>query len=106
MYKTIFFTLLTFSFLATPLMAADMPPAYKKCKSCHGLPGGGGKKNGPDLANSKMTLEQYVKQVKTGSKWEGRPPKMKGFEKKKMRGSKKLTNEQIKEIYDYIKAAK
>ncbi len=66
------------------------------------MPGDGGKL-GPDLKTSKYTLEQFQMQVKNGSKWDGRPPKQEKFAKKKMKPVKKVTEDDVKAIYDFVK---
>ncbi len=108
MFKKIIFSFMTLLFSSASVMAGDMPAAYNTCKKCHGLPGQDSKKRKkfPDLAKSKMTFEQFSMQVKKGSKWEGRPPKMKGYEKGRMPALKKKTDKQIKEIFEYISKAK
>lgn len=107
MIKTAIFTVvLSLGFIAGTGWAADMPAKYKKCKACHGIPGVMKKKMGPNLAASSMTLEQFNMMVTKGSKWDGRPAKIAGFEKKKMKPQKGLSEEQVKEIFDYVQAAK
>ena len=104
-WKT-FAVAISLCFMAGPAYASDVPTKFKKCKACHGVPGEGKKKMGPDLATSEMNLEQFTNMVIIGSKWEGRPERMAKYAKKKMRPVKKLTEEEIKAIFDYAQAAK
>jgi len=106
MTKAVMAALVSLALLAAPAMAADMPKAFKKCKVCHGIPGTGKGKVGPDLATTKYTLEQVTKQVHNGSKWDGKPPKQEKYAKKKMPKQKGLSDADIKAIYDYIQASK
>ncbi|MBI4667084.1 MAG: cytochrome c [Nitrospinae bacterium] len=78
----------------------------KKCKTCHDTPGSGKTKLGPDLATSKMTEDQFVKQVMNGSEWAGRPAKMAGFEMKKMMPIKGITDADVKAVYKFAKGGK
>ena len=102
MVARIFALAISLFIIAGPAYAVDAPKKYRKCKACHGLPGGGKTKWGPDLFASKMNLEQYKKIIKVGSKFAGRPDKMPGFEKKKMNKVRGLTEEDVEEIFNYI----
>lgn len=106
MMRVVFVSLVSLALLAGPALAGGAPKAFKKCKTCHGPLGKNKGKIGPDLATTKYTYEQFVNQVKNGSKWDGKPPKAAGFEKKKMPPQKKLSDEDIKALYDYVQSAK
>ncbi|MGK7344837.1 MAG: c-type cytochrome [Candidatus Nitrospinota bacterium M3_3B_026] len=97
---------ISLALLAGPALAGGAPKAFKKCKTCHGPLGKNKGKIGPDLATTKYTFEQFTNQVKNGSKWDGKPAKREGFEKKKMPPQKKLSDEDIKTLYDYVQSAK
>jgi hypothetical protein len=92
--------------MAVPAYASDAPDGYKKCKMCHGNPGEGAKKLGPDLVLSNLDAVGFAKMVDEGSTWEGRPARVEGFETKKMPAQKGLTAEDITAIYEYVQAAK
>ncbi|MGK7344836.1 MAG: c-type cytochrome [Candidatus Nitrospinota bacterium M3_3B_026] len=105
MMRAVILSLVSLALLAAPSLAGDAPKAFRKCKTCHGPIGAGKGKLGPDLIKDRLNFEQFTKQIKNGSKWEGKPPKMEGFEKKKMPPQKKLSDEDIKALFDYIQAA-
>ncbi|MGK7346643.1 MAG: c-type cytochrome [Candidatus Nitrospinota bacterium M3_3B_026] len=104
--RTLVATAFSLALMAGAALAGDAPAAYKKCKTCHGDVGAGKGKIGPDLVKSSMSLEQFTNQVKKGSKWDGKPAPIAGFEKKKMPPQKKLSDEDIKTLYDYVQSAK
>ncbi len=107
MFRTALAVMISVAFLSgSAAFAADFPKPYKKCKTCHGIPGEKKKKMGPNLANSKLTLEQFQKQVANGSKWDGKPAKQAGFEKKKMKAVKGVKPDAVKVIYDYVQSKK
>lgn len=80
----------------------DAPRAYQRCIKCHGAPGGLKATIGPDLAKSEYTLDQFIKQVKNGSNWEGKPQMKQKFRKKKMPPLPNITHDQIKALYQYV----
>lgn len=104
--RTFVVTVFSLVLLAGPALAGDAPAAYKKCKVCHGDVGADKGKVGPDLAKSGMSLEQFTNQVKSGSKWDGKPAPIAGYEKKKMPAQKGLSDGDIKALYDYVQSAK
>ncbi|VAX19192.1 hypothetical protein MNBD_NITROSPINAE01-1428 [hydrothermal vent metagenome] len=106
MLKVVFAVVVSFVILTAPAFAADFPKPYKKCKTCHGIPGEAKKKMGPNLANSKLTLEQFKNMVANGSKWDGRPAKQAGFEKKKMKPVKGVKPDDVKTIFEYVQSKK
>lgn len=105
MMRAVFLALVSLALLAGPSLAGDAPKAFRKCKTCHGPIGADKGKLGPDLIKESLNFEQFTMQVKNGSNWEGKPPKQAGYEKKKMPPQKKVSDEDIKALYDYIKAA-
>ena len=106
MLKVVFAVVVSFVILTAPAFAADFPKPYKKCKTCHGIPGEAKKKMGPNLAKSTLDLAGFQKQVAKGSKWEGRPAKLAGFEKKKMKPVKGIKPDDVKIIFDYVQSKK
>jgi len=82
---------------------ASAPAAYKKCRNCHGTPGGGGTKAAPDLAESELSFEQFRNQALNGSEWEGKPPKNWKYRWKKMPPQVGLSDSDLKALYEYIK---
>lgn len=84
---------------------AEAPKAYLSCKPCHGADAKGNGKLGPNLHASKLTLDQWVKQTQFGSKWDGKPPVMEGFEKKTMLKQKK-SDADVKAIYEWVQGMK
>lgn len=106
MLKTVMAALASLALLASPALAGGAPAKYKKCKICHGDVGADKGKVGPDLVKTNYTLEQFTNQVKNGSKWDGKPGKQAGYEKKKMPKQKGLSDDDIKAIYDYVQSKK
>ena len=106
MFKKILVAIVALGFMSGPAFAVKMPSKYKKCKACHGLPTSAKGKVGPNLSTSTWKLEQWIKQVNNGSKWDCRPDKQKGYEKKKMKKIRGYSDADIKEIYDYVQASK
>ncbi len=94
--------------LAVPAFAGDTPAKYKKCKMCHGMPGAGKGKVGPDLVTSSFNLEQFQRIVKVGSKGlDDRPtPKQAKYAKKKMTAQKGVSADDVKAIYEFVQSAK
>lgn len=84
--------------------AMDAQKLYeKRCKNCHGSPGWGGTRTAPDLADTKLTFEQFEKQIKYGSNWEGKPPKRRRYRYKKMPPQLNLSESEMKSLYSYIR---
>ncbi len=106
MFKKVFVAMVIVGFMAGSAFAGEMPPKFKKCKACHGLPGSGKGKVGPNLDTSEWPLEQWIEQVNKGSKRENRPPKQEKYAKKKMKKLKGYTDAEIEEIYNYVQEAK
>lgn len=78
------------------------PTAYKKCRVCHGAPGEGGTRHAPDLAESRMTPEQFRTQVAKGSKWDGKPPKIPAYKYKKMPAQIGVSDADVERIYNFV----
>lgn len=87
--------------MATPSFA-NAPAAFQKCVKCHGKPGGGGTRAAPDLAESKLNHEQFIKQIKKGSRWKTRDMKHPRYRWKKMPAQRNLSDEQVELLYKYI----
>ncbi|VAX25819.1 hypothetical protein MNBD_NITROSPINAE02-1834 [hydrothermal vent metagenome] len=82
----------------------DVPEAYKKrCIKCHGTPNGLKATVGPDLVKSEYTLDQFIMQVKNGSRWDKKPVRKDSFKRKKMPAQPMVTEAQIKEIFEYVR---
>ena len=86
--------------------AKPPPEAFAKCKPCHGLPGAGGTKMAPDLAESAYTPGQFASQVKLGSQWEGKPAKHSSYRAKTMPPRPDVTQADVDAIYQYVQARK
>jgi len=78
------------------------PEAYSRCEKCHGMPGGGRQKGGPDLAGSTTDLEVFSRQVKLGSRWKNVGAKKPGYKWKEMPPQTGVSDEDIKAIFKFI----
>lgn len=78
------------------------PAAYKKCRTCHGVPGGGGTPHAPDLAEPRLTLDQFKTQVAKGSRWDGKPPKIPEYKYKKMPAQIGVSEADVERIYNFV----
>ena len=79
------------------------PAAYSRCEKCHGSPGGGDQKGGPDLRATAYTFQQFKTQVMKGSDWSPRPEKKQPYRWKKMPAQVGLPEESLRELYKFIK---
>ncbi len=92
-----------FIFILTACDSSERSPvAYGKCVLCHNMPGTGGGKTGPDLAKSKMTFEQFKKQLENGSSWEGKPPRIRKLKVSIMPRQIGLSENDMHELYQFI----
>ncbi|MBI5816220.1 MAG: cytochrome c [Nitrospinae bacterium] len=95
---------LSLTIIATASHGAEMPKVYVRCVKCHEKPGSPFQKFGPDLGETKFTLDQFIKQVKNGSRWEGKPQRGFKFRSRAMPPQDGLTDEEIKLIYNYVRS--
>jgi hypothetical protein len=91
--------------LTAGVAVAGTPQVYlDKCRNCHGMPGKWWAKNyGPDLAKTKFTLEQFIRQVRYGSKWEGKPPLAFKYKTRVMPPQVGVEEDEIAAIYVWAK---
>ena len=82
------------------------PEAYSRCEKCHGMPGGGNQKGGPDLAKSTTDLEVFSKQVKLGSRWKEKDDKKSSYKWKEMPPQTGVSDEDIKRIFKFVHAGR
>ncbi|MDH5478735.1 MAG: cytochrome c [Nitrospinota bacterium] len=82
------------------------PEAYSRCEKCHGMPGGGNQKGGPDLAESTTDLELFSKQVKLGSRWKGSDDKKQSYKWKQMPPQTGVSDKDIERIFKFVHAGK
>jgi len=103
LFKKIVFLLAGLILAVTPAFA-EAPAVFAKCVKCHGQPGKGGTRAAPDLSGSKLSLAQFSKQIKKGSKWKTREMKRPMYRWKKMPAQLNLSDEEIEKLYQYIQA--
>ncbi|MDH4184911.1 MAG: cytochrome c [Nitrospinota bacterium] len=85
---------------------AKAPEAYSRCVKCHGLPGGGHQKGGPDLAESTLGEEDFARQVTLGSRWKEKDGRISQYKWKEMPPQTGVSDQDIKRIYKFIRSGK